>query len=424
MPRMRWSARSDFPFRSPRAAASPDGVLPRAATSVRWLVLLVLLALVWAALLAWAAHGTPSAPFQPDRRLRSVGADFHPVVGAASVVGGTLQVTAAGADNATAQARALPQGIAADEFPLLRYRWRAFPSTRELSFMFRRADAPGDVRTLTLPPAGRYPAYFDLSSVPAWRGRIIEIGFAQYPTAQLVPYDLPLRPFALAEAELWSTSWRGSLGALGTDWLAYRPWALMSISALGPDAPWPHKISPVVVLALGLATSLLLAGVVLRLARRTFAVAACVALAAGWVVLDLRWLADFAERNALTRELYAGKPWHERARIEPDAGLVAAAGRVREVLKSEPAVRHVVVAADSSYTMLRLAYHLLPLNAAPASAASGMPAPGTVFVVHASSDWRFDPGHGVLRGKAGALAARRMLDEGDLQVYRLEGGAR
>jgi hypothetical protein len=52
------------------------------------------------------------------------------------------------------------------------------------------------------------------------------------------------------------------------------------------------------------------------------------ALAAGWLALDLRWLGEFADRHALTRELYAGKPWHERAAIEPDTGS-SPAPRVR-----------------------------------------------------------------------------------------------
>jgi hypothetical protein len=429
MPRASLPLPSVLPLRrrpGMRAARHAAGAA-RAWGRARSLILAGAVLLVWAALAAWAAGVPPGAPFQPAQRLRSVGADFQVVAGAAAPAGRQLAITAAGAEHTAAQALALSGGIAAADFPVLRYRWHAFPRTHELSFMFRRADAPGDVQTLTLPPAGAYPAYFDLSSVPAWHGRIVEIGFAEYPTAQLVPADMPLRPFALVEAELWSASWRGSLGALGTDWLAYRPWALMSVSALGPDAPWPHKASPVVVLALGLAGSLLVAGAVLRRGRRWFAAAACIALAAGWIVLDLRWLADLSGRHALTRELYAGKPWRERAAIEPDSDLVAAAARVRAVLAQEPAARHLVVAADSPYAMLRLGYHLLPANSAPATAwmrTAAEPAPQTLLVVYAAPDWRFDARRGVLQGPVRAFAARALLDDGDLRVFRLLGAAR
>lgn len=397
-------------------------------TWLRPLALSVLLPLIWVALLAWAAHVPAGAPFQPAQRLHGAGADFHVVSGTASVGGRRLYVTAAGAEHTSAQALAFADGIAASDFPVLRYRLGLFPRTHELSFMFRRADAPDDVQTLTLPPAGTHPAYFDLSGVAAWHGRIVEIGFAEYPTAQLVPADAPSRPFSLDEAELWSPSWRGSLGALGTDWLAYRPWALMSVSALGPDAPWPHKVSPVIVLAIGLTVCLVVAGLVLRRSRRWFAIAACVALAAGWVALDLRWLAEFSARHTLTRELFADKPWRERAAIEPDTDLVAAAARVRSVLAHEPASSHVVVAADSPYAMLRLGYHLLPANSAPATAwtqqAPSTPAARTLMVVYAAPDWHFDERSGILRGPLHAFAARAVLDEGDLKIFRLQGVAR
>lgn len=396
-------------------------------TWLRPLALTALLPLVWVALLAWAAHVPPGVPFQPAQRLHGAGADFHVVSGTAAIGGRRLYVTAAGAEHTAAQALAFADGIAAGDFPVLRYRLGAFPRTHELSFMFRRADAPDDVQTLTLPPAGAHPAYFDLSGVAAWHGRIVEIGFAEYPTAQLVPADAPSRPFSLDEAELWSPSWRGSLGALGTDWLAYRPWALMSVSALGPDAPWPHKISPVLVLAIGLTACLVVAGLVLRRGRRWFAIAACVALAVGWVALDLRWLAEFSARHALTRELFADKPWRERAAIEPDTDLVAAAARVRDVLAREPASSHVVVAADSPYAMLRLGYHLLPVNTAPATAwaqTPSMPIARTLLVVYAAPDWHFDERSGILRGPLHAFAARTLLDEGDLKIFRLQGIAR
>lgn len=397
---------------------------------LRIAVLVLLLAALWTALLLAAASVAPTAPLQPAQRLRHQGSDFGVLAGAGAGIDDDrlLNIAAIGAEQVAMQALTLDAPIVARDFPVLRYRWQHFPRTLELSFLFRRADAPGDVHTITLPPAGRHPGYFDLGDVPDWRGDITEIGFAEYPTAQLVPEGAAFKPFALVEAELWSPSWRGSLGALGTDWLAYRPWSLMSVSALGPDAPWPHKAPPVPVLAAGLLAGVLLGAALMGRRRRPIGVALCIALGVGWIALDLLWLLDFNDRNALTRELHAGRSWRERAAIVPDLHLVAAAQRVQGLLAHAPANTRVVVAADTAYTMLRLDYHLLPANAAPASALGAQPALAwgapVWLLAYATSDWRFDAAGGTLRGPAVAYAARVVVEEGDLRVYRLDGVAR
>lgn len=412
---------------SGQAISAGSNVVVRA---LQLAVLALLLLVLWLALLLAAAWVPLDAPLQPTERIRHPGAEFQLLAG----TGGETKsdrirgITALGPDHVAMQARKFETPIEASGFPVLRYRWKGFPQTLELSFMFRRADAPDDVRTITLPPAGRYPGYFDLRDVPAWRGRITEIGFAQYPTAQLVPANVEFQPYALEEAELWSPSWRGSLGVLRTDWLAYRPWALMSISALGPDAPWPHKLSPVIVLALGLFASALLCVALLGRATGRIGRSLCIALGIGWLVLDLRWLVDFNERNALTRELHGGRPWHERAAIVPDLDLVAAAQQVRDLLGRAPANTRVVVAADTAYTMLRLDYHLLPSNAAPVTALDAQPptawAAPIWLVAYAARDWRFDASKGVLHGPSAAYAANVVFENDDLQVYHLLGAPR
>jgi hypothetical protein len=399
----------------------------------RWRVgaLVVLLVLLWTSLLLVAASIPHGAALEPAQRLRHAGAEFEVVAGAgAGIVGDRLlNIASVGSDHMAVQARTLTAPIEAGDFPVLRHRWHRFPQTLELSFMFRRADAPEDVHTITLPPAGRYPAYFDLGDVPAWRGRITEVGFAEYPTAQLVPADTAFRPFALVEMELWSPSWRGSLGALGTDWFAYRPWALMSISALGPDAPWPHKMSPVLVLAFGLFSSVLFAGVLLRRGRRWIGAALCIALGSGWLLLDLRWLAEFSGRTALTRELHAGQTWSERSAIVPDRELLDAAERVRDLLSRAQPDTRVLVAADTPYTTLRLDYHLLPVNAAPATALAhaspqALAAAPIWLVAWDATQWRYDEPSGILHGPATAFVASVLHEDAHLRVYRLDGAAR
>ncbi|MGH8173716.1 MAG: hypothetical protein ACREPX_11255 [Rhodanobacteraceae bacterium] len=411
------------------AADAHDRATLRGAGRIARVALLVfLLTVLWIVLIGWAARAPLSTSFEPSQRVNHSGNEFHVVIGAGVEDGRRLGINAVGAEHMALQSLALDAPIDAEAFPMLRYRWQDFPRTLELSFLFRRADDPDDVHTIALPPAASHPAYFDLGDVAEWHGRIVEIGFAEFPTAQLVPANVAFRPFALAEAELWSPSWRGSLGALGTDWAAYRPWALMSVSALGPDAPWPHKKTPVLVLAIGLFLSVLLGALVLARNRAWIGTMLCVALAAGWLALDLRWLGEFADRHVLTRDLYAGKPWRERATIEPDTAILASADRVRDLLMREPADAHVVVVASSVYDVLRLSYHLLPANVAPIGALAAQQnateLPRTLLVVYAAPEWTFDAHTQNLRHPTGAYRAEVLFDEGDLRIFNLRGAVR
>jgi hypothetical protein len=428
------SGGSGLPHAGVESESSAGAGRPRFAEShttlrrLRVAALVVLLTVLWLGLLGWASQAPLNAAFQPAERMRYAGSDFHVVLGAAVEDGRRLGISAVGADHMALQSIAPAQPFDAASFPLLRYRWQDFPRTLELSFVFRRADQPDDVHTITLPPAGAYPAYFDLSSTKDWHGEIIEAGFAEFPTAQLVPADIAFRPFSLIEAEFWSPSWRGSLGALGTDWSAYRPWALMSVSALGPDAPWPHKPTPVLVLSIGLAASLAIAAALLARTWTWLGLTLCAAMAGGWLALDLRWIGEFADRHVLTRQLYAGKPWRERASIEPDTALVEAAARVRDVLARVPPSTHVVVAASAAYDVLRLVYHLMPANVAPMTTLLGdsghlgamQPA---LLVVYDDPDWTFDASARRLRFADADYAADLLFEDGDIRIFRLRGAA-
>lgn len=423
----RVSGAADAPHAT--GAARPRPSVGRVALQrLRVAALIVLLCMLWMALLGWAAQAPMNAAFQPAARMRYAGNDFRVVMGAAVENGKRLSISAVGTEHMALQSVRPAAPLDAASFPVLRYRWQDFPRTLELSFVFRRADEPDDVHTITLPPAGAHPAYFDLSSTKDWRGEIIEAGFAEFPTAQLVPADIAFRPFLLVEAELWSPSWRGSLGALGTDWSAYRPWALMSVSALGPDAPWPHKPTPVLVLSIGLVGTLAIAAALLARSWTWLGLTLCAAIAGGWLALDLRWLGEFADRHVLTRELYAGKPWRERAAIEPDTALVAAAARVRDVLTRVPPATHVVVAASAPYDVLRLVYHLLPANVAPMTTLAGdrgharamQPA---LLVVYDDPDWVFDADAKRVAYADAAYAADLLFEDANLRIFRLRGAA-
>jgi hypothetical protein len=67
---------------------------------------------------------------------------------------------------------------------------------------------------------------------------------------------------------------------------------------------------------------------------------------------------------------------------------------VREQLRDEPPERRILVYSDSGYSLLRMIWHLQPLNVAPFWHAAGfgrsLPE-GTLIVFHASDAWHANP---------------------------------
>jgi hypothetical protein len=343
----------------------------------------------WWLLLLWAADAQWNAPFSPLTRQDFNGSAFQEVFGQAIARDDRLAVQAASADYSTLQTVSV--NVEAADFAILRYRFVDFPRTLELSLVFRTAAAPDDVQTVSLPWPGSGDAAFDLSQVPAWRGTIIEIGFAQFATAQLVPPARGFSPFELDHADLWSGSWRGDLAALATDWFGAWPWSQRSVHALGREGDG-HARSAIVFAALAAAVSIgwltLLFG--LRARRAAVMVLACVAGA--WVLLDLRWQVGLFERLAATRTLYAGLPWEQRKDIVGDDDTLRVANELKALLRDEPGSARILVQSSSGYSVLRLMWHLLPLNTAALwSADPGAPLPeGCLIVFYDSDAWRRD----------------------------------
>ena len=187
----------------------------------------------WTVLLLIAARVEWSSPFSPAEQREFPGGDFTAVFGTASADEGALRVASSGADYTSLQSLH-PSDLDADQFPTLRYRFADFPRTLELSLIFRTTEHPEDV-AISLPWPGDAVRTFDLSRIPEWHGHIVEIGFAEFPTAQLVPPAEGFKPFAIVETALCSRSWHGDLAALATDWFAAWPWTQRSVHALGRD---------------------------------------------------------------------------------------------------------------------------------------------------------------------------------------------
>jgi hypothetical protein len=393
-------------------------------TSGRWRFAAAALAW-WAGLLAAFIPLPLAAPWAPDQVLALDGSRFAPVFGQARSDAGGLQVLAMDIDQGALQVHPLPS-IDAATFDTLRYRFESMPQTLELTLVFRRADSADQLQVLTIPTIGHAVGTLDLGAVPEWRGRIVEIGFAQYPGAQSVPPTSAFSPFTLVDAALWSPSWRGALAARWRDWFGPRSWALMSLSALGPDSAVPAGPSLVTLTFLGLAGTVVLGYLLLgwrgpRLGR----VALVLALLA-WVLLDLRWLHGLHARQSVTRAAYAGLPAAERQRLLPDQELFDSAQMVRRVLAAGSGHRRVFVDAGSDFQRARLLFHLLPLNVAPVNMVGyGTPAQreGAVAVLYALDQPAFDPVASTLGLADGAAPVEVLFDLGALRVYRFQGPA-
>ena len=345
----------------------------------------------WSILLLWAARIDLSSPFVAAEQREFPGDDFTAVFGAGMADSDRLRVTSASEDFTSLQSLR-PADLDAASFPTLRYRFANFPRTLELSLVFRTTESAEDV-AISLPWPGNGTDTFDLSQVPQWQGRIVELGFAEFPVAQLVPPKDGFRPFELAGAELWSRSWRGDLAALSTDWLGAWSWTQRSVHALGRDTDTPRARS--LVLCVAIALGVALAWIALLFGPRSpmLATAGFGVAVVAWLALDIVWQAGLWGRLQTTRAVYAPLDWTERERTVADTDVVAAAERLRAMLRDEPASSRVLVYADANngYELLRFVWHALPLNVAVYAYASfvGSALPERTLIVFYRSDaWR------------------------------------
>ena len=370
---------------------------------IRRFVCIVVIALIWLIVLAWPAGLAWESPLVPKQQMTLDARDFRVVRGAGVEDGASLRIGSVGDDGSALQAMPLRR-VHADDFSVLRYRFDGFPRTLELSFFFRRADSPADVEpAVTVPWPGDGWQTLDLRKVPGWRGDIIELGFAEYATPQIAPPNVAFKPFRFDRAELSSPSWRGSFAALYTSWFGYTPWALVSISALGPQREVAQAPPLLPFAMLGVVLSLAAAAVVLRWSRKSIAGRAIVAFAALWIVLDLVWLGDLYSKHVFTENVYAGRPWSEREQLVPDPDIAQAAAQVRNYFATQPSLHQnlshrILVGAESKYVFLKLIYELLPLNAAPIQqlTVSRLPLNDTFVLLFGDTQWHYDEAHGTL----------------------------
>lgn len=360
---------------------------------VRSILFALALGASWLVLLPWAAQCDWRSPLVPLMHRHFHGEEFHAVFGQAHARESHLHVEASDKEFSALQSLA-PEQLDASAYSILRYRFQDFPRTLELSLVFRTERDPNDVQTVALPWPGAGVSTFDLSRIEGWRGTIIEIGFAQFATAQNVPPALGFRPFDLVGITLASRSWHGSLATLATNWFNAWPWSQRSVHSLGREGEAPRSRSIVLVAAIASVLTIGWAIVLLRLRGRRLLVVALACGAIAWIALDLRWQASLVQRLLATRTLYADTTWPQRARTVGDSDILRAADVIKARFIGETAPARVLVASSSRYQSLRLIWHLLPMNATELAQAlsAGVPLPENSMVIFLDSGaWRTDP---------------------------------
>lgn len=367
---------------------------------MRPLVFALVLATGLGLLLLWAADVDWSSPWNPEQQRNWLGSDFRVVMGGATQDEERLRIGVIGDNHTALQSMAL-NGVDAAGNSMLRYRFEDFPNTLELSLVFRRM-GDEDVNVISLPSPGNGDEWFDLGSIPEWQGRITELAFAEYPTPQVVPPEQAFKSFSLVGASLASRSWKGDLAALQTDWFGQWPWSQRSVHALGRDTDSPRARSLVLFIAIACALVLTAAILILRMRRPALLRLAVGVSLLAWLLLDLQWQAGLYSRGAATETLYAGHSWPDRELHAADRDLAEDARALKIALRGIPEASRILVHSGSSFSVLRLVYHLLPMNVgvfANALKVEGgkVPPAGTILIACDAPGWSFNAATGVLQ---------------------------
>jgi hypothetical protein len=377
-------------------------------------------------LLLWAAGVDWQSPIFAQQQRNWTGSEFRVVMGGAAQDEDRLNIGAVGDDRTALQSVVL-NGVDAAQNTILRYHFSQFPHTLELSLVFRRV-GDEDVTVVSLPWPRDGDSWFDLGTVPEWRGRITELAFAEYPTPQIVPPMQGFKPFTLVGASLYSRSWQGDLSALVTDWTGQWPWSQRSVHALGRDTDTPRAQSLILCVMLAVGLILFWSFVILRMRGAALLPVGVVALFVGWTMLDLQWHSGLRWRHSATEVLYSGFSWPERELHSADQDLVETARELKLALRDVPENTRVLVHSASSFTVLRLVYHLLPMNvgvlAQARATAPDQPLPeGSIVVLYDTAGWRYDSQRKIMHGDGLRLPGEIILRRDPLIVFQVGEGS-
>ena len=357
---------------------------------------------LWLCLLLVMAAGLHLGdPWRAHQQSDLSGSTLGVIAGQATANSDGLVVSELGQYAQGLQSWQLAEPLDAAQFPLLRYTVHDFPRSLELALIFRTAEHPEDVASVSLPWQGDGGSAVDLSRLPGWQGQVIEIGFSEYPMPSVAPPDMPFHPFTLGGAKLESRSLRGQWQVLMSDWFAWQPWSMRSINAVRSASARPWQRSLPLILFLAVAGSLLLLSLFRVLRGRSQLLRLALALLVlAWLMLDFRWLGQLQRNNMASHELYQGKPWAERSGMVSDSPLQARAEHMRSTLAQQKPGVHVLVWSPSQTDSIRLGYFLRPYNVAslfPGMQPGSVPDGNLLLVDNADMSWTWDSRRSLLQ---------------------------
>jgi len=162
------------------------------------------------------------------------------------------------------------------------------------------------------------------------------------------------------------------------------------------------------------------------------AIAGFAILAIAWFALDIVWQNGLWGRLQATRVVYAGLSWEQRQSTVADVDIVAAAEKLRAMLRGEPEQSRILIytGPERGYELLRFVWHLLPRNVALYGYArmftDTLPE-GCLLVFFRNDDWRTDPTWRRLLAHSDHLASATSIhgdsfEADDVVVFRFHHG--
>lgn len=391
----------------------------RVAAALLQALVLALLALAW-----WVGRGEHGLPWWAGQAWDGPGSAFSVSLGEGKVVGQRLEFLS-GASEGAALAVLRTPGLDTASHALLRYRVRGLSGLDELSLMWRRADDPSEVYATVLPHPGRASGWVRLDRLAEWQGTVLELGLASFPHAHQVPVEVGFRPWAIEGIALYPSSRLGRLLAVWHEWNAFQPWTLRSINSLGSESAGSAAPALAAVLALFAVLAALLLWLQVPAARRLgFVPVLLVMMAAGWVLMDLRWQRQLLAQNQASAALFASKPWAERVRLQADRQLIDDLAIARSRLRELDARSRIFVIASSRYVSRRAVYHLAPLNAGDPPLDSG-PMPqrgflaGDILLFYDHGGWIYSARSQRLEFGPWVMRVERLYESERMAVFRV-----
>lgn len=241
--------------------------------------------------------------------------------------------------------------VQADEWPYLAVQVNGLERHDRATF-FWRLPGQGELagrRLGTLAPG--IPCIYDLRADPRWSGPVLSEGFMAESQGRLEIR----RPRLVAAGP--TAAW----AAMACEWVSFRPWNQRSgnFTFSNRQVQWTWLIPLLagwVLLAFGIWAAVRRLG-----GRRVVTAGLLVIPLGGWLVADLRWLANGWMQLEATESRYAGLAIDQRVQAGADAALSRfIEGLKRRHLPAEPANIFITADPDQRYLKLRAQYHLLP----------------------------------------------------------------